>query len=65
MKLSDAIKSCKESYKIDIINDFKFIHIDPSFQIFEKLSLEKIIEIICDLIEFCWNIAKKYKRNIF
>ncbi len=65
MKLNDAIKSCKESYKVDIINDFKFIHIDPSLEVFEKLSLEKIIEIICDLMEFCWNIAKKYNKEIY
>lgn len=65
LSLKEAIKSCKISYKSDILNDFKFIHIDPSLEIFEKLSEKKIVDIILELMEYCWSISKKYRKQIY
>lgn len=65
LSLQEAIKSCKHSYKSDILNDFKFIHIDPSLEVFQKLSEKKIVDIILELMEYCWSISKKYKKKIY
>ena len=64
MNLKDAMSSAKESYKADILNNFKIIHIDPSIDIFHKLNINKTLELIYELYEFCYSFAKKNNKEI-
>ena len=62
--LKDAMKSAKDSYLKDIESGFDILHIDPSIDIFEQLSFEKIFERLTELYEYCSDVALKYNRNI-
>ena len=62
--INDAMKSAKESYLRDIEAGLDILHIDPSIDIFEQLSFEKIFDRLTDLYEFCDSKAKELNRNI-
>ncbi|RAP33183.1 hypothetical protein DID80_08230, partial [Candidatus Marinamargulisbacteria bacterium SCGC AAA071-K20] len=65
MPVKDAMESAKRSFEVDILNDFNFIHIDPSVPIQnETLSLEVIIERLFELYEHCFQFARKNNKEI-
>ncbi len=64
--LTNAMESAKKSYEIDIINDFKIIHIDTSLQLSnKKISLKKSLDRFFELFEHCIIFARKNKKKIF
>ena len=63
--LKESMDSCKRSYKEDIDNDFKIIHIDPSIDPFKKLNSKIILERVKELLLFCHEYAKKKGKEIY
>ena len=64
--LNKTMESAKESFKIDIENDFKILHIDTSIDIkHKKLDFNKSIERLFELYEFCYGYSKRKKKKIF
>tara|TARA_A100001015_G_C15018430_1_gene726717 strand:- start:1444 stop:2454 length:1011 start_codon:yes stop_codon:yes gene_type:complete len=57
--LKNEVENCKISLLDDIKNDFKILHIDTS-----ECGKQKY-EIADELITFCNNAAKEYKKKIF
>ena len=57
--LKKEIDNCKISLLDDILNDFKILHIDTS-----ECGRAKY-EVAQELINFCNEVAKKYKKKIF
>ena len=64
MVLADAMKSSKKSFENDILSNFKILHLDPSIDIHNKLTIEQIIERIKELYEHCWFFAGRNKKKI-
>ena len=62
--LKDAMKSAKDSYATDVDLGFDFIHIDPSIDIFEQLSNQKILERLSELYQFCTTYSNSREKNI-
>ena len=66
LNLKKAMESAKKSYEVDILNNFKIIHIDTSIDIkSKKLSLKTSLERFYELFEHCNNFAKKKKKIYF
>ena len=66
LNLKKAMESAKKSYEVDILNNFKIIHIDTSIDIkSKKLSLKTSLERFYELFEHCNNFAKKNKKKIY
>ena len=64
LDLKAAMQSAKDSYRADIDAGFHMLHIDPSIDIHEKIGVEKTLERIYDLYEFCWSYAKQKDQDI-
>lgn len=66
ISLTKAIENAKTSFKNDILNDFKVIHIDSSISSYKnkKLDIKKSIDILFELYEYCHSVAKKYNKDI-
>lgn len=64
LNTKDAIKSAKESFEVDIINDFGFIHIDTSIDIHKNINFKNSMERLFELYSHCFEFAKKNKKNI-
>ena len=64
LNLKQAMISAKKSFEDDIDNDFKIIHIDPSLNIDGKNSLERVIDLIMELYQHCYEYALKKKKKI-
>tara|TARA_B110000858_G_C17804503_1_gene477141 strand:+ start:2392 stop:3534 length:1143 start_codon:yes stop_codon:yes gene_type:complete len=64
LPLEQAMNCAKKSFEIDIINDFKIIHIDPSIDPSGELSTEEIISRLKELYIFCIETANKYNKKI-
>jgi hypothetical protein len=65
LSLKNAMNSAKKSFKVDIDNNFKIIHIDPSEDPRKKISNDEKINRIYELYEFCITYARKRKKEIF
>ena len=64
--LKKAMESAKKSYEVDILNNFKIIHIDTSIDTkSKKLPLKTSLERFYELFEHCNNFAKKNKKKIY
>ena len=63
LNLKQAMISAKKSFEDDIDNDFKIIHIDPSLNIDGKNSLERVIDLIMELYQHCYEYALKKKKR--
>ena len=63
-KVEDAMNSAKDSFEVDIKNDFKIIHIDPSVDPSGNINTEIILERLKELYIFCIETAKKYDKKI-
>jgi len=64
MNIKQAMKSAKESFEVDILNDFKVIHVDPSLNIDNKNSLKRAVDNIFELYEYCFEFSTKKKKKI-
>tara|TARA_B100000795_G_C22806597_1_gene445327 strand:- start:1552 stop:2694 length:1143 start_codon:yes stop_codon:yes gene_type:complete len=64
LPLDQAMDCAKKSFEIDIINDFKIIHIDPSIDPSGELNTEEIISRLKELYIFCIETAKKNNKEI-
>ncbi len=65
LNLRNAMESAKRSFRVDIESGFEIIHIDPSVDICGDLSIDKILDRIFELYEFCWSTAEEMKKRIF
>jgi hypothetical protein len=54
----------KESFRVDIDNNFKIIHIDTSFGLDKLIPQKKALEMLFELYEFVCVYAKKRKKEI-
>lgn len=59
-----TLKQAKESFKVDIDNDFKIIHIDTSFGLNKLIPQKKALEMLFELYHFVCGYAKKRKKKI-
>ena len=64
LNIKKAMLSAKKSFETDIDAGFEIIHVDPSIDIKNKLNIDIILEIICELVEHCWYYSKKKKKKI-
>ncbi len=64
LNLDDAMLSAKKSFEIDIINNFKIIHIDPSIDPSGDLNSEIILERLKELYAFCIETSKIHNKPI-
>ena len=56
--------SAKQSFEVDILSGFKVIHLDPSINFDGTLNVERALERLFELYEFCWGVAQKYNKEI-
>ena len=63
LSLKSAMNSAKKSFKADIDNNFKIIHIDPSENLEREISIDKMLERIYELYNFCCTVAKENKKE--
>ena len=65
LNLDNAIESAKSSFLCDIKNDFSFIHIDTSIDIFKKkIKVDESLKRIFEFYEFCHKISKENNKEI-
>ena len=65
LNLDKAIESAKRSFSCDIKNDFSFIHIDTSIDIFKKrIKVDESLKRIFEFYEFCFKISKEHNKEI-
>lgn len=64
MNIKEAMESAKRSFREDIKNGFKVIHIDPSIDIEKKCKLNDILERIYELYYFCWEVSQRLGKKI-
>lgn len=60
----DAMKSAVDSFQTDIDLGFDILHIDPSIDIYEQISLDKIFTRLLELYSACSDYASKINKNI-
>jgi len=61
---SKTLDQAKQSYKVDIDNNFKIIHIDTSFGLNKIIPKKKALEMLFELYLFVCNYSKKKKKEI-
>ncbi len=64
MSLVQAMTSAKDSFKSDIDAGIEILHIDPSIDIHGLVSKDKLLDRLFELYEYCWEYAKKNKKEI-
>ena len=64
LNLEEAMRSAKKSFEIDIINNFKIIHIDPSVDPLGNLNVEIILDRLKELYAFCIETSKIHNKDI-
>ena len=64
LSLEEAMVSAKQSFEVDILSGFKVIHLDPSINFDGTLNVERALERLFELYEFCWGVAQKYNKEI-
>ena len=63
--LKKAMISAKESFKADIDNDFKVLHIDTSIEVNKKkVDFKKSIDRLFELYEYCYSYSQKKNKDI-
>ena len=61
---SDTLEQAKRSFKVDIDNNFKIIHIDTSFGLNKIIPKKKSLNMLFELYNFVCSYAKKKKKKI-
>jgi hypothetical protein len=63
--LKKTMNSAKDSFKADIDNNFKVLHIDTSIELNnKKVSFKKSIDRLFELYEYCYSYSKKNNKDI-
>ena len=66
LNLKDAMDSAKLSYKKDIDNNFKIIHIDTCINPHKKkISTKESLERLFELMSFCFEYSQKKIRKFY
>lgn len=65
LEFQDALVSSKVSFATDIECGFDFIHLDPSVDIFNKISNNEILNRIENLYHFTIEESKKQKNDVY
>jgi len=60
----DALKSSLESFKVDILSDFDFLHIDTSIDVNQNIDSEEAANRACELLYLCEEFAKKENKTL-
>ena len=63
--LGEAMASAKRSYEVDILSDFKVIHLDPSIDPFEDPDIDEVLRRMFELLDFCVSVARTYGKEIY
>ena len=64
LNLKQAMHSAKKSFKADIDNGFQILHIDPSIDIYKKITQDQILKRVFELYEYCCTYAKSKNKEI-
>ena len=64
LTLEEAINNAKSSFLIDIKSDFEILHIDPSGYTKDELEINKMLEIIYELYEYCHKKAIENNKKV-
>ena len=64
ISLEEAMENAKQSFLVDIKSGFKIIHIDPSENLEQEISIDKMLERIYELYNFCCTVAKENKKEV-
>lgn len=64
LNFKEATESAKLSFTEDIDAGMDIIHIDPSIDIYEQISFDKIFERFAQLYLYCSDYAKKTEKNV-
>ena len=59
LSVKKAINSAKLSFKSDIDNHFKIIHIDTCIDIHQKINFKNSFNRLCELYQYCFEYSKK------
>ncbi len=59
-----TLKQAKESFKVDIDNNFKIIHIDTSYALNKLIPKKKSLQMLFELYEFVCVYTKKRKKKV-
>jgi|TARA_B100001105_G_C22377450_1_gene437979 hypothetical protein len=65
LTLVEAMKNAKVSFLADIKAGFKILHIDPSENLQKEIDIDKMLERIYELYDFCCTAAKENKKQVF
>ena len=60
--IKQEMKEAKISFKADINNNFKILHLDPSLNL-GKNAFKKSIDRLFELYDYCWSYASKKKKK--
>lgn len=60
----NALASSFESFKVDILSDFDFLHIDTSIDINKNISSEEAAHRACELLYLCEDFAKSNNKFV-
>jgi hypothetical protein len=63
--LEQAMDSAKRSYEVDILSDFKVIHIDPCVDPLGPPDRNTLQERLFELLEFCVETSRKHNKEIY
>ena len=64
LSLKDAMESAKRSYKNDIDAGFQILHIDPSIDLHELPNVDRVLERVYELYDYCYSYAKEINKDI-
>ena len=65
LSLKEAMENAKQSFLVDIKSGFRILHIDPSENIHQEISIDEMLERIYELYDFCCTAAKENKKQVF
>jgi len=63
-KYKDVLNSSLESFKVDILSDFDFLHIDTSIDVNQNIDSEEAANRACELLYLCEEFAKKENKTL-
>lgn len=64
LSLKDAMESAKRSFKNDIDAGFQILHIDPSIDLHELPNVDRVLERVYELYDYCYSYAKEINKDI-
>ena len=64
LSYDDILNKAKESFRTDIMSNFKIIHIDPSENLISDLTLDEMLIRVFELYDFCYSVALENNKQI-